>query len=530
MPSMKFYTAIIVIIVIIIVVIIKSIRTLTLNNSERHLYDNNTYAHFSKITSNTIFLYPKYIFSHPTKITLKAGEALFIPAKWHHWIYSDPNTFAVNYWWKSSNESIVPYIQRNFIDPIDLKLSMTNEDKNMIIHILDGDTDLLKQGTLNNYINKNKNNNYILTLPAFVDNDDIKHVISKYIRHPKMIISNDLHKNYNLWYNSSYMDAGLHYDDENGLLCVMHGTKNVYLYPPSDNKYLYLHNIKPSFINHKYAHMEFNIYYDLGKVGGLPSSIILYETFKDKKKYVCRVAENLYKLYGPNKIIYGIKCDITTGNIWWEYYFYNLDKYRKSLTTVKNFDFIDVVNDLRTHEMFNDVDVNAFNNFLRSHNAIIMSFEIHNNKIIKNELDFHINTNKSISVPFYGQTYVSKTLSLKSTFVVTFLKDFISNISMYAKYFDLIDLKNQLLVEINKYNYVTYISFYKKSPSLISIQWYGLTDEDYLKFLSDFNWPKHLIQCHQNNDLAHIKKEITINYDIIDNKLLPTRTSIYGSL
>ena len=68
-------------------------------NYGRHLYDNNKYAHFSKITAQNIIIHPKYLFAHPQKFILNAGDALIIPKGTWHWVLSDKNTFGVNYWY-----------------------------------------------------------------------------------------------------------------------------------------------------------------------------------------------------------------------------------------------------------------------------------------------------------------------------------------------------------------------------------------------------------------------------------------------
>ena len=40
-------------------------------NDKRHLYDNNKYAHFSKLNTSNYLFYPKYYLSHPKKYVLK---------------------------------------------------------------------------------------------------------------------------------------------------------------------------------------------------------------------------------------------------------------------------------------------------------------------------------------------------------------------------------------------------------------------------------------------------------------------------
>lgn len=107
------------------------------------------------------------------------------------------------------------------------------------------------------------------------------------------------------------MDTGLHYDDSYGILCVLNGTKIVYLYPPSDSQYLYPYELKPNWYYNKFEPILYNIYkkYESNDYHKIPSNNILYESFYEKKKHMIRIVDYLKKL---NKtIIYGIKNDMT---------------------------------------------------------------------------------------------------------------------------------------------------------------------------------------------------------------------------
>ena len=44
---------------------------------------------------------------------------------------------------------------------------------------------------------------------------------------------------YNLWYYSNDANSGLHYDNYDNFLCQVKGSKKIYLFPPSDSKWLY---------------------------------------------------------------------------------------------------------------------------------------------------------------------------------------------------------------------------------------------------------------------------------------------------
>jgi hypothetical protein len=104
------------------------------------------------------------------------------------------------------------------------------------------------------------------------------------------------------------------------------------------------------------------------------------------------------------------------------------------------------------------------------------------------------------------------------------------------KYFKFENIKDLILNEIKKYDYINIISFYRKNENYLCIQWFGLSMNDYINFLKTNNWPENFINYYVTNKdkLNHIRREITINYKILkesDNyKLIIDRTSIYGSV
>ena len=161
----------------------------------------------------------------------------------------------------------------------------------------------------------------------------------------------------------------------------------------------------------------------------------------------------------------------------------------------------------------------------------IFSFEVHDNGLL-DELDLYINNNDTIELPFYGTTYNIKKdiITKKNIFIVNEFDHFIKNIDYYCKYFDLIKIKDEIIKELNKYNYVKIMSFYKKSDISIAIQWFGITYEDMIDFLKKYNWEINVLNFYKLNDTNHLNNEITINYIITDNKLEISRTSIYGSI
>ena len=147
---------------------------------------------------------------------------------------------------------------------------------------------------------------------------------------------------------------------------------------------------------------------------------------KNMKKNVTQIVDKLYKLYGQNNIIYGVKCDKNTGNIWYEYYLYNIDKYRNSDKIIKKYDIFDVINKLKNINWLSHMskyDLSVLKKFSKLNNIVIISLEVHNDHTINNNLDIYVNLNDMIEMPFYGETYnySGNDIVLKNKFIVKIL-------------------------------------------------------------------------------------------------------------
>src|SRR5207245_142987 len=81
-------------------------------NYDRHLYDNNKYAHFSRIVREDFKEYPLLQYAKPIDIVMNAGDVLYIPKNWWHWVKSYGRTMAVNYWWDSDDGIILNQLMK----------------------------------------------------------------------------------------------------------------------------------------------------------------------------------------------------------------------------------------------------------------------------------------------------------------------------------------------------------------------------------------------------------------------------------
>lgn len=510
------------------------------DNFERHLYDCHSYAHYSKITNDNIILHPKYIMTHPTKYILNIGDALIIPKGWWHWVFSEKNTFGINYWHNKNIEYLKePKIVKRFVDNLDIVKEVNNIENNKV-QVLNGSNNKIYDYSISDMFNTNKKEIYFMTLPAFIRNPQNKKIFDKYINHPKFITENKLQTNYNLWYSPNEMDTGLHYDDNNGILCVLNGKKTVYLFPPSDTKYLYPYDIKPNWINkNKYEIMEFNIFKNNNiTTSKLHPSKILYESFRDRDKELCKIVDEIDKNIKNKKMIYGIKKDINTTSskideIWWEFYLYNMDEHRKTNKIVNNFDIIDVMNKLSESSYhfknFSNVNTDLLEKFTKKHNSVIYSFEVREDSGIDGNIDIYTNNSDTIETPFYGETYrINSEETHKFKFILLETQDLFENIGRYLNYLNITHVKNDFIKKIKEYSYVDKICIWKKPRNVLCIQWFGITDVHFMDFLIKYNWDENICNIFKFNDTKHINKEISINYDINGEILTPTRTSFYG--
>ena len=106
-------------------------------NLQRHQDSQSLYAHFSKIDTYNYFLFPLLCMAHPISIKLKAGESIFIPKNWWHWIKTTKKTFAINYWFTNNDNNEQPFIFDYTDDKLDISIldnelvnvwnSLTNE-------------------------------------------------------------------------------------------------------------------------------------------------------------------------------------------------------------------------------------------------------------------------------------------------------------------------------------------------------------------------------------------------------------------
>lgn len=457
-------------------------------NIIRHKNTDSLIGHYSAIDTYNYILFPKLIFAHPIYFKLKKNQSIYIPKKWWHWVKS-VKSFAINYWFNNKNNKInnKPFIFKNKcnINYIDIL-------KDEIVTLYDSNQNTTDTNitTFNKFYNSQINNKYMITTEYYdigKSNHNIKKKIKKYIKFPiesKILVNT---YDYNIWASSGVHDSGLHYDDEDGILSLIDGEKEIIMFPPSDTPYLYPYLISYEWLSNNAYNFRYNSYQKFEKIKGVSSSELLYETCKTNTKVLANISKLYYK-YNKKNLIWGFK---KTKDIYrWELYNFELDK----TPSVTSFDIFD----------------SEYN--------------------IGPEEHYYYNMNKTVQIPFWGYGkykknniiyYESKIFVIDTYDLFNINYDDYMNRLGYSNIKD--DFKNIILY---KYKCYELCIFYKK-PNQIFVMYLGISNKDFLEFLITNDYPKNIIDFVNKNEY-NINNEITIVYDIETKEII--RSGFYGYL
>lgn len=461
-------------------------RFVTSTNHYRHANSNSTYAHYSKVDRVDYLRYPKLLFTHPMEFELKQGECLKIPKGWWHWVKSYGFSFSVNFWFDGDTVNYpqkVPYPHR--------ELDMTLLDNEMVSIWDSQKSNFSYKDTFANFVAAKKPNHYIITLDHFDTgnfNQKIKKIYRPFITVPEHIQKHGLRHDFNVWVSSAYNDTGLHYDDEDGMICVYEGRKRITLYPPGDTPNLYPYEVNYSFMKNKALDFRYNSFNNRGGIKGLPSSHLLNEITK-KNPFVQNLMKEYHEKHGPNKTIWGYKKMGDEYRL--EFYLYDLNNKDNNVITSR-----DIYKD-RIGE------------------------EVH----YYHHLDERIQT---YSLPFWGfGTYVrnGERFDESKIFAIDSYVSFKENYDEYMRrlmYKDVADKFRGIVLD----KYPCYeICIHNKTPGQIFVQYLGISKQDFIGFLKEHRYTSSLVEYYERQDFR-INNEITIVYDTGNANVI--RTGFYG--
>ena len=461
------------------------------SNHHRHKQSDSLYAHFSSVDEFNTELYPNLKFTNPIYFKLEKGQSIYIPKGWWHWIKSTTKSFAVNYWFSNINK-LDPFI---FDYKFELDINKLNGQDVYIWNSLKYDEYFLED-SFENFYNSGLDDRYVLTLSNYANgenNSNIKNFIKPYIKFPSYDrLQYNESFDFNVWISSGKHDTGLHYDDEDGVLTLLEGSKDITLFPPSDSDNLYAYNTKYSWRKKSATNFLYNSFDIRETLTGVSSSEVLFETCREDVRVLSNISK-LYEKYGCN-LIWGFK---KSGNDYrWEIYKYDLQK-----------------------------------------DPIITSWDLYKNTYEISDVEhyyFKENTNTPLGLPFWGVSKFRKDGDLyeeSKIFVLDQYIPFKENYDSYMKKLGYDDIKDKFKNIILQKHKCYQICIHNKTDKQIFVQYLGISNEDFLSFLKFNNYPNYVINFIEkqvSSDNYKINNEITIVYETDTQKVV--RTGFYGNI
>ena len=466
-------------------------------NISRHKNSEFLFGHFSSIDKFDLKKFPKLEFTNPIKFKLEKGESIYIPKGWWHWIKSTEKSFAINYWFNNQN-NLNPFVFNYHIE-YDIKSFNKQE-----VYVWDSFNDDLSHNYVTlfeNFFNSGLDNRFVVTLdrdyPNENTNQHLKNLVKPHIKfpiHEKLSRKNIF--DFNLWISSGTHDTGLHYDDEDGILSLIEGSKDIILFPPSDSKNLYPISVEYYWKNSNASNFRYNSFYNHGTVNGVSSSEFLYATCNGN----VRVLSNISKLYNKyeSNLIWGFKK--SDEGYRWEIYQYYPDNDGVS-------------------------------------NPVIVSWDIFSDSYKISNIEHHyfrdINYETTL-LPFWGNSKTKKDgkyFEESKKFVIDNYQSFNKNYELFMNELGYSDIHDKFKnIILNKYQCYQ-ICIHNKTENQIFVQYLGICNKDFLTFLIQNEYPIHIINFVEEQiklNRYNINNEITIVYEISSQKVV--RSGFYGNI
>jgi hypothetical protein len=207
-------------------------------------------------------LFPKYYEAKKSEIILEKGEALFVPAGWFHWMFSETVenklNVAINFWYKTPWDidymSYKNFYKVNYGLTID-HMKLLNEIKVPLVYSY-SDGPFFPEQRVRQHFPSIKCLDSLITFQEFYDSGNavpMQMVIPdntlKRYSPPWCNTSDIVDRGSKWWINKGNMTSGLHYDPHDNWIFQLSGRKRVLLFPPDQYEKLYLINHYPqSFI------------------------------------------------------------------------------------------------------------------------------------------------------------------------------------------------------------------------------------------------------------------------------------------
>jgi hypothetical protein len=465
-------------------------------NTNRHLTADYSYAHFSSITSSNYLLTPSLLLTHPHRFRLTAGQSLWIPRGWWHWVRTTGPSVAVNVWMPERvGASPIPYRLTSFSHPpalLDALDAVAPEST-----VWDSRLDILVRRS-----HLSRDNQYIMTLEGWDQSDRFKpangHLRQVARQHATIPPGGKV----NVWMSKGYHDTGLHYDDDDGILSVLRGVKDITLYPPTDTPYLRPLSLLPRWATQRPTSVSYNIYAFRRTLpaSSLPSARLLYESIT--RKAVLREVTRLHHEAAGTPLVWG--CKLEAGVLRWELYAYHYN-----LRDVR-----------RPNPGIARLGLSA------PAECLIHSIDLYDrDDPVGPDIHYYYKDSPGLDFPVSGRATTGRTTP-EGVFQIDTAEGMRTRFRTHAKSIGFEDTDINACTHLVSQYACRHMALWNKYKHQLYIQYLGISVEDFLHFLREHAYPPSLIAHVAAGGYEEIEHEITIVYDL--KTLLPVRSGFYG--
>jgi len=535
-------------------------------NSNGHLYRESRYAHFSQITQHNKHLFPLFTQAKGINIHLEKGQCLYIPKGWWHWVNSKTETgrcISLNFWFKrKETRNLIPFDEpKIYSDVINDWKAFEKWDNEYLINKIDSE---IKEGLwialgegicsqripFAEFVKKYGDSSQYAYLITPQDYE-----IENYKNNSKIleILKDDYHPPFpddmegweaNFWMNFGNIDTGLHFDDDDGLLCLVEGIKDITMYPPSESQYLYPYPLEHVTLLPHRRYFHYNLYKEANLLDIKFTSSKILEVALKRSPNIANIAKYLQQYYGPGRIIYGIKN--INSVIKFEFYFYGLDKNPEIVakpnlmytTPATNEDW-EIDKYMEVHKLLFPNDNYDLSNFDKN-KLCIFSIDLTEESVIQGItpcLNLYYSPDDEIDLPFlltektYYKDATQKTRSLIYTGIV---KDTIKDSNTFKQICSSINIDEDDATNLinfmngRPYNCGVMSIFNKESE--IGLYFFGIAYDSFKKFLIEYRYDPKVIQAISDNesDVSQIHFEVAFHFQKGSNNSVPVRSGFYG--
>lgn len=508
------------------------------HNHIKHVYTTPRlrYAHFSKLQHHNRLLFPELLVAGAQEYHLKAGDAILIPTGWWHWVETMTSTIGVNFWIDAhlgTTPRLMANYTRDWPQTPDGWLNLINDET---LSFWSESEQCCYVSTIRKISQKPiVNGLYVICLEAFDTGRHNKAVLreiaAEYVPKP-----HDRSEDPNFWISVGYHDTGLHYDDRDGILVVLHGEKKVRLFPPGSSKWLHPYPSKPDWATrntNNYVYANESVVVPAENPSASPSQElywIMYNTCNVANAFT--VVDTMVGLFGYDRIVWGAK-RTRDGRYRLELYIYFF------LDTSKGHDAL--MPEARVREEISqmrdalDVYLNHDQSLPRgipTENLMILSFNLYlDHPMIDDE--FHLYYKRSeYGTSMTGYLGDGKVISTRGTdheglMYGSLCDHFVLKDAMQRTHCaEQITKKDTRLLNKLIKKYPCRMMFFWAKNGYVLIQFCTVSTELYLEFLRDYAYPEELIRFVSEDRSYNASHEI--GFSINHNTGEIDRTAIYN--